>query len=65
MNLLFGSPFHKNYTVKRVWVSRHCLKLSGMLQVVSEKTSPNKMWFEDEPIGSWWHVTPDADEGGE
>ena len=33
---------------------REASRQVGMLQMVSEPTSPSTVWFGDEPSGSWW-----------
>ena len=41
-------------------------KLSGCYKWYQSQTSPNTVWFEDEPGGSWWACdVPGTDEGGE
>jgi len=46
---------HAEKTRVGLWGQSTILKADvGMLQVVSEQTSPSTVWFGDEPSGSWW-----------
>src|ERR1044072_3313179 len=53
---------------KACWKDSCCYREAscqvGMLQMVSERTSPSTVWFGDEPSGRWWACDPGPTRAG-